>query len=136
MQQRKTSSASLSVCSIQTLNFIYICTTQVIHASHSPPLPRRFGTNGSGAPPERNWRGVVRPCYLLRKAREDVEKYSDARGALKQAVCSMTVTRDQVVYTYSYLCSVMCVIEFYCVWVILLPSLSCLSVYMLCGFSS
>lgn len=59
-------------------------------------LGASFGANGSGTPPERNWRGVIRPCYLLRKAREDVEKFSDARGALKQAMCSMSVTRDQV----------------------------------------
>lgn len=39
---------------------------------------------------------MLRPCYLLRKARDDVEKYSDARGALKQAMCTMSVARDQV----------------------------------------
>lgn len=56
----------------------------------------RLQINGSGAPPERNWRGVLQPCFVLRKAREDVEKYSDARGALKQAMCSMSVSIDQV----------------------------------------
>eukprot|EP00752_Nemacystus_decipiens_P015198 g13533.t1 len=55
----------------------------------------RLEINGSGAPPERNWRNVLKPCFVLRKAREDVEKYSDARGALKQAMCSMTVSIDQ-----------------------------------------
>eukprot|EP00903_Cladosiphon_okamuranus_P008495 g8162.t1 len=55
----------------------------------------RLEINGSGAPPERNWRGVLQPCFVLRKAREDVEKYSDAQGALKQAMCSMSVSIDQ-----------------------------------------
>lgn len=38
----------------------------------------------------------MRPCFILRKAREDVLKYSDARGALKQAMCTMTVSQEQV----------------------------------------
>ncbi|CAN0207181.1 unnamed protein product, partial [Scytosiphon promiscuus] len=51
--------------------------------------------NGSGSPAERNWTEVLPPCLVLRKAREDVEKHSDARGALKQAICSMSVSIDQ-----------------------------------------
>lgn len=51
---------------------------------------------GLCTPAERNWRGVLRPCFILRKAREDVLKYSDARGALKQAMCTMTVSQEQV----------------------------------------
>lgn len=49
-----------------------------------------------GTPPERNWRGVLQPSYLLRKANDDVDKFSEAQGALKQAMCSMSVSREQV----------------------------------------
>ncbi|CAM9647757.1 unnamed protein product [Ectocarpus sp. 12 AP-2014] len=55
----------------------------------------RLGINGTHSPPERNWRGVLRPCLVLRKTRQDVEKYSDAQGALKQAMCSLSVSIDQ-----------------------------------------
>ncbi|CAM9307083.1 unnamed protein product [Scytosiphon promiscuus] len=55
----------------------------------------RLQINGTGSPPERNWRGVLQPSFVLRKARHDVEKYSDAQGALKQAMCSMSVSVDQ-----------------------------------------
>lgn len=56
----------------------------------------RLGINGTHSPPERNWRGVLKPCLVLGKTREDVEKYSDAQGALKQAMCSLSVSIDQV----------------------------------------
>ncbi|CAM9435951.1 unnamed protein product [Laminaria digitata] len=55
----------------------------------------RLGANGLGTPPERNWRGVLQPSYLLRKANDDVDKFSEAQGALKQAMCSMSVSREQ-----------------------------------------
>ena len=67
---------------------------------HSPfvrvLLAGRLGANGLGTPPERNWRGVLQPSYLLRKAHDDVDKFSEAQGALKQAMCSMSVSREQV----------------------------------------
>ena len=56
----------------------------------------RLQINGSNSPLERNWRGTLQPCFFLEKAREDVEKHSDTKGALKQAILTMSVSIDQV----------------------------------------
>lgn len=58
----------------------------------------RLHINGSGSPPERNWRVALQPCSVLEEARKDVEKYSDAKGALKQAILTMSVSIDQVLF--------------------------------------
>ncbi|CAM9982306.1 unnamed protein product [Phaeothamnion confervicola] len=54
-----------------------------------------LGLAGRDSAAEKNWREMVLPDHLLQLARNDVRRYCGARGALKQSICTMSVTVEQ-----------------------------------------
>lgn len=49
-----------------------------------------------GTPVERNWAAHIQPSLVLSWARDDVSRFCEAAGALRQAICSMSITEQQI----------------------------------------